>query len=143
MNDLSIQTPRLPGLRRFWSSTDIARKSFLQVVSRLQTGSVTVYEGNNTYRFGNADAVVFHADQTFAAFGNCNVDLPSACVDRVFHQLFNRRCWTLHHFASSDPIDRSFVQLTNWSTILAYVGVGGMHSTRDSRGTAPRPRQKE
>ncbi len=57
MNDLSIQTPQLPGLRRLWSGADLARDTLFKVIARLQTGSVILYEGDKTYRFGNPDAV--------------------------------------------------------------------------------------
>ena len=53
MSDLSIRTIRIPQLQRNWLGGDLARNSLCAILSRVQVGSITVHDGDETMKFGD------------------------------------------------------------------------------------------
>ena len=78
----------------------------------------------------DAVAVVGDAQKGFPARGLGDVDAVSACVERVFDQLFEGRCGAFHHFASGDAVDCGLIQEADG--LGAYLGVTVGHDTRFS-----------
>ncbi len=55
MSNTRVSAIRLPGLRDRWRSEPLARQTVFSVLGRLQVGSLTVQEGGETIRFGDAE----------------------------------------------------------------------------------------
>ena len=51
---------------------------------------------------GDAASIIRHSNQAPACLLHLNVNLTRAGINRVFQQLFNHRCWSIHHLAGSD-----------------------------------------
>lgn len=56
MSDASVSAIRLPGIRSHWRGQGFARRMLLQVLSRLEGGSLTIHEGDQTSHFGDDQA---------------------------------------------------------------------------------------
>ena len=55
MSNPSVSQIRLPALEGFGLRRDIAKPMMLRVLGKLVTGSLTVHDGLESYRFGNGD----------------------------------------------------------------------------------------
>lgn len=55
MSNPSVSQIRLPQIRRFGLHKDLSRRLLLKVLGKLETGSLTIYDGLETYHFGNSD----------------------------------------------------------------------------------------
>lgn len=53
MNDVSVSSIRLPQLRGHLLSTNFARSTLLKILDRLAIGTLTIYDGEDTLRFGD------------------------------------------------------------------------------------------
>ena len=56
MSNTSVSQLRLPQTSRSSWQKDVARKLLLKVLAKLQTGSLTLYDGMESYHFGNVDS---------------------------------------------------------------------------------------
>ena len=54
-------------------------------------------------------AVIGHADQILAAFVQLHENTPRPGIQRVLHQLFDRRSGPLHDFARRDLVGRVLI----------------------------------
>ena len=53
MSDASVSAIRLPGIRSHWRGQGFARSMLLQILGRLEGGSLTIHEGEQTRHFGD------------------------------------------------------------------------------------------
>ena len=82
----------------------------VQVLLRCDlAGGVADEGGGDVFRF-DAGAVVADLDQLDAPRLDGNGDLGRTGVDGIFHQLFDHRGRTLHHFARSDQLGGMLIQ---------------------------------
>ena len=82
----------------------------VQVLLRCDlAGGVADEGGGDVFRF-DAGAVVADLDQLDASRLDGNGDLGRTGVDGIFHQLFDHRGRTLHHFARSDQLGGMLIQ---------------------------------
>ncbi len=85
---------------------------------------------------GHPVPIIHDADELFAPGSESNRNPPGASIERIFDKFLDGGCRPFDHFASRDTIDGRVVKLANNGARLAYVGVGGIHSTI---GSTPRP----
>jgi len=55
MSNPSVSQVRLPQISRFGLPKDLSRRMLLKVLGQLETGSLTIYDGLETYHFGSGD----------------------------------------------------------------------------------------
>ena len=82
-------------------------------------------------------AIVLDTDQGFAAVRHGDVDPARARVNGVLDQFLDGRGRPLHDLSGCDAIHRRVVKLANSCGFLAYIGVGGVHTTKTSMAIAP------
>ena len=74
-------------------------------------------KGNRELFAQDANAIVFHADQSHAAGQKAHGDLGCACIQRVVHQLAHHRCGTLYNLSGrnlADELIRQFADRAAW-----------------------------
>ena len=81
----------------------------IQQVRAVDLGCGMAGQGQRQFILGDAPAIIRDADQRFAPVGDINRNPARACVDGVFHQLFNRRGRAFNHLARRDTVDGSIV----------------------------------
>jgi hypothetical protein len=62
------------------------------------------FEGEERILPRHADAVVNDPDELLPARFDLHGDVPSPCIEGVFHQFLHHRGGTRHHFAGSDLV---------------------------------------
>ena len=67
----------------------------------------------------HSTAIVYYPDDGNAAAPNQDVDLACAGVDAVFHQLFDHRSGTFHHFAGRDLTGDDLWEQANPAHLIA------------------------
>jgi cyclopropane-fatty-acyl-phospholipid synthase len=53
MNEVSISVTSLPQQPRKWSASQLAKRGLCQIFERIEVGSLTIYDGDETLRYGN------------------------------------------------------------------------------------------
>jgi len=61
MSDASVSVVRLPGLRGQWRAESMARRALFGLLGRMQVGSLTIHEGEQTIHFGDHSGAGPHA----------------------------------------------------------------------------------
>ena len=61
MSDASVSVVRLPGLRGQWRAESMARRALFGLLGRMQVGSLTIHEGEQTIHFGDHGGAGPHA----------------------------------------------------------------------------------
>ena len=85
----------------------------------------------------HAKSIISDADEGLAAVRHGDVDPARARVNGVLDQFLDGRGRPLHDLSGCDAIHRRVVKLANSCGFLAYIGVGGVHTTKTSMAIAP------
>ena len=94
----------------------------VEVVGR-QLGGGVALDGEDKVLRIHAMAIVFDADQAFAASSGGDDDPAGAGVDAVFHQFLDHARRPFHHFAGSDAVHEVWRQLADGQGRFSLAGV--------------------